>query len=271
MKKHKLKMARFDDVPRTLMSELSPRLRDYCVVLIGRRKGGHYAHCGSGTLVQVGSRRFILTAAHCAQELAKWDEIGLTVVEYPHEFVIPAESQSFIIRDNKAIEWGPDLAFISIPPSKVGTLTANKLFYNLSKNQPAMLATRPKFDQGLWAFVGAPASLTSLDNPKSIGFALTVTWAFVDRQRKRRDFDYLDVGIGMNSGLLTTNFEGVSGGSLWQVNIAEENGQWRQYGPFSLEGCAFYQTGMKDGRLQVRFHGRRSVYEHGLCMLRSAV
>ena len=74
----------------------------------------------------------------------------------------------------------------------------------------------------------------------------------------------------MNSGLLTTDFEGVSGGSLWQINIARDaDGNWHKYGPFALEGCAFYQTGLKGERLYVRFHGRRSIYGHGLDKLLS--
>lgn len=266
IKQPKIITTRFDQIPRAFMTEeLSPLLRSYCVTLIGLRSDGSYAHCGSGTLVQVDNQYYVLTAAHCTQELAKWDEIGLGVVEYPHHFALPKQSQAIIIRDEKAIEWGPDLAFLSIPPSKVGTLKANKSFYNLSIHQTSMLAKRPKLRRGLWAFVGTPASLSSLSNPKGLSFGLTVTWAFVDRQRKRRNFDYLDVEIAVNSGLLTANFEGVSGGSLWQINIARDTaGNWQKYGPFSLEGCAFYQTGLKGDRLHVRFHGRRSIYGHGL-------
>jgi hypothetical protein len=266
----KIETIRSDLIPGEFKQELSAILMSYSVNLVGLRAEAEYAHCGSGTLVRDGDRRCILTAAHCAEELLKWDALGLVLVDYPHRFLIPSGPPPVFIDTRGSDEWGPDLAFLAIPPNKVGTIESVKSFYNLPLREGSMRAGKPDIERGLWAFVGAPASTSNLAAPGNLEFAQTAHWAFVDRLHAIGDHDYVDVGIPADASNLPASFKGVSGGGLWQIDIFRDlGGRWGMTVP-TLEGCAFYETAPANARIHIRCHGRRSIYVRAIEQLRRA-
>lgn len=261
-----------DEIPEEFRKELFTVLLHYSVTLIGLRGDVGYSLCGSGTLIQSGGQHFVLTAAHCARELAKCDEIGLGIVELfdlPHRFVIPNPPLAIVVPNEGEFgdEWGPDLAFLPLPTDKVGDLKARKSFCNLDACKETMLKTAPDTDhRGYWAFVGTPAATSNLENPRRPHLSLTVHWTLDDiHQQTKSNFDYLDIDVP------NLDFRGVSGGGLWRIDLGRyTDGGWAMVGSPALEGCAFYQTKPQGDRRLVRCHGRRSIYQHGLTALRQS-
>jgi hypothetical protein len=225
--------------------------------------------CGCGTLVKTNDRHFILTAAHCARELAKWDDIGVTTSS-ANNFTIPIGTPTFV-GEWQSQEWGPDLAFLPIPPDKVGVINAytSKVFFNLDKNQEKMLNTSPTLKNCVWVLIGTP-DVYSVEHEDALEVKLmayrlgSVGWSMA-----RGEFDY--VHVPMLGSDLPPTFQGVSGGGLWRAEIERNpDGSFASIGDPKLEGCAFYEFALPDQNcLVVRCHGRRSIYQLGLDSLRS--
>src|SRR5262249_6806385 len=66
----------FRDLPHHLVLEL----HKFSITMIGiDRVAQQVAHQGSGTLVHFRGKHYILTAAHCAESLRRFRELGLTI------------------------------------------------------------------------------------------------------------------------------------------------------------------------------------------------
>lgn len=267
---HPERLDLLDAPSRDLMeNELLPALLRYSTTLIRLLDGKLDTHC-SGTLVEFGGRHFVLTAGHCASELNRCREIGLCLVldnqsSNKHHFEFPRTGPAVVIYEVKNRQWGPDLALIPIPESRVGALTAYSLnsFYNLEKHQRTMLKAAANLRRGFWAFLGVPV-LTSKREGSRPTFGMTLNWSPVSnlRARTKGQFDYLDVIIPETAVNLPKHFQGVSGGGLFRIDIEEsEGGKLRMGGPPVLEGVAFYESPENQERF-VRFHGRRSIYKY---------
>jgi hypothetical protein len=241
----------------------------YSVTLVGLRSNSAPAHCGSGTLVRLEDQHFILTAAHCAKELAKCDEIGLPILRDRHPFVLPI-MESIYIGERKSDEWGPDLAFLPIPQVKAHDIidVSNRLFYNLEKYREEMLRGKPKVNYGLWVVVGTPAFTSNLEDPTILEFTKMTYSGGVMPPITRGDFDYIKIRAAIDRKEVPPNFKGVSGGGLWQTDIGrKKDGTFIAVGKPKLEGCAFYETRPQGKYVYIRCHGRRSIYEHGISKL----
>ena len=270
----------FRDIPLNLMEGLEAysvgligvRLRSKPSVVAGLkgRSDRGIQRCGSGTLVRSGGRHFILTAAHCARELAEWDEIGLVLTSYPSSLTIPVSAATFI-GESQSAERGPDLAFLPITPDKVAVIMAStsKIFWNLDRQEAEMLKEDPKFENGLWALMGTPDVYSVVHEPhtqelKLMAYSVAAGWPVTNGV-----FDYVHVPMpGTDSFRM---FKGVSGGGLWQAEIERrQDGSLTLIGTPRLEGCAFYGFELQGKNcVVIRCHGRRSIYHHGLHSLRS--
>jgi hypothetical protein len=267
------------DVPLNLLS----RFQAYAVGLIGVRRRNGPTHggtrtsiktgdqrCGSGTLVRSNGRHFVLTAAHCARELAKWDDIGLVLTSSPSPFTIPVSSAVFI-GEWASDELGPDLAFLPIPSDKLAVINdfTTKLFWNLDRHQAEMLKDNPEFGDGLWVLTGAPDVYSRVPKAHTQELRLmayrlgSVGWPMTNG-----DFDYVHAPmLGQD---MPNTFKGMSGGGLWRADIERhQDGSFASIGRLRLEGCAFYELPLEDRCLVIRCHGRRSIYRHALASLQS--
>jgi hypothetical protein len=249
----------------TLINDVGRLLLKYSVILIGVGGDADYGHCGCGTLVESGGY-YILTAAHCASALDKYDSIGLCVANYEHKLVMPNQAPPILIRGRTFGEWGPDLAFLPIPNAIVETLKARQSFYNLdSRRQAEMLVGKADRGRGPWAIVGSPAATSALHHPLH-EFDMRAFFVRQYSPHERDEFDYLDIPMLLNTEDQLPTFKGVSGGGLWQIDVARRDGRWDMAAAPTLEGCAFYEDQF-DGCPFIRCHGRRSIYEHGLRVL----
>lgn len=257
------------DIPhRELKAEIGPRLLDYSVNLVGLTQPSRFRHCGSGTLVRIDDRRFVLTAGHCwGIGLADCDLVGLVLHDKRHRFTMRKEPAIVVGLNPDECEWGPDLAFVPITAENVGTIASIKTFYDLSGRRDAALASSPHPEWGLWAAVGAPAETSNLKNPTDLEFTQTVHWAAVKHQPDRGCFDYIDALVPLGAQGLPSTFGGISGGGLWQINIARDGEKWGWFTP-QLQGCVFYETPTNGGDWAIRCHGPKTVFREGIDAVR---
>jgi hypothetical protein len=251
-----------DQIPVELMKEFP----SFSVTLVGLRYNGGHAHCGSGTLVKFEDRHFILTAAHCARALMKFDEIGLPIRRDKHPFTLPVLSPIYI-GEWESEEWGPDLAFLPVPHIKARDINnvSNILLYDLGKYRYEMLGGEPKVGYGLWVVIGTPAYTSNLEDSTRLEFTKMTYSGGVEPPVTRGDFDYIEIRAALDRKEVPPNFKGVSGGGLWHTDIGrKKDGTFVTVGKPRLEGCAFYETSPRGEYVYIRCHGRRSIYEHGI-------
>jgi hypothetical protein len=254
-----------EETPVELMKEFPSR----SVTMVGLRHDREPRHCGSGTLVRLEDQHYLLTAAHCAHALAKCEEIGLPIRRDKHPFILPVIDPIYIGQPESE-EWGPDLAFLSIPSVKASHLLSytNYLFYDLGRYKDEMLEGEPEVENALWVVTGAPACISNLEDPKNLVFTKMTYAGGVMPPITRGNFDYIEIRAALELEAVPSNFKGMSGGGLWHTKVGrKKDGTFVTLGGPKLEGCAFYETRPQGEYVYIRCHGRRSIYEHGVSRL----
>jgi hypothetical protein len=256
------------DFPQEDLDRLVRDVGKYSVAVLGVRQQGdpvplHFI--GSGSLVSVSEACYILTAAHVWREIKRYPKMALTLKEaQDHCFSIDTESVVATTSGAvQTVEWGPDLAFLHLPPESVSTIEAAQgVFYNMSKRKEAALRTAPEMRFGVWLLMGAPAASAVL-RPNHAALQITGFLAAIPRQHNRYGFDYLDVNANLSSPGVPRSFGGVSGGGLWHImtNVTSKRQFWWSHEGINLEGVAFYQSDQTEGRRFIRCHGRQTIYE----------
>jgi hypothetical protein len=263
-----LEQARIGELPAELMD--GPPM--YSLTLAGIRRKLESIHCGSGTLVKAGDRHFILTASHCIKPLFESDQIGLPIRLGDRPLLIQ-KLPPIHVGIPACQDWGPDLAFIPLDPIDVANIhnSSNKTFYNLDIHQEEMLSGQPKIDYHLWAVVGSPFDECDFSHPPRYEFMRNTFNVAIEKTITNHDFDYLEVRIPLTD-YPSTYLQGVSGGGLWHAEVERDKftRAVRLLTAPRLEGVAFLRTvKQEDGFPRIRFHGRRSIYQHGLSAIRS--
>jgi hypothetical protein len=266
-----------------LLSQAQERLADYGIgfVRIERRGVEDDAMlAGSGTLIRVDSIHAILTADHVVTNLPRTGKVGLVLNLRPdsrlHRFLVDMETVK-PIQIGKASNdaTGPDLAALVLPPSTVGELLARTSFYDLPRRQSQMLFSPPPLEHGGWVLYGFVEEWSSSQAGES-GFS-TVKYftsicggAVVTSEEQRGDFDYFNFRVKYGATYKgPQSFAGVSGGALWQV-FARIDGDAVDMADPLLSGVAFFQTAIDDDGRTIVCHGRRSIYDSVVAMLRTA-
>lgn len=218
---------------------------------------------GSGTLVKVGNRRFILTAGHVWSERLKFVQVlgvlveqGSGLLHFPCPLLnVVSLSEDCLRGKHGTEEWGPDLALIELIGEELGTLNARRTFSELQRSTTtASVVPADGKHTGLWIVTGAPVELTvqheghQVVNAGIYGSRDTRPW-------ERGALDYVDVFWDRTSHPnAPKSLGGMSGGGLWHVEDVEENPVPR------LVGTAFYASPPdSEGRGFVRCHGPKSV------------
>lgn len=227
------------------------------------------SYAGSGTLVKTREQFGILTADHVLRNQPR-DRIGLTFpksnVGNPHRFFLEIdESQKLRIGPSSYDPVGPDLGLLLLHNTDATKIEVQKTFYNLSKRREQMREPR-SIDAGGWFLCGAADEWTTEGPPERAFTKVKVFRGFccagvVSTERVGQEFDYLDFDVAVNDQYEgPMNFEGVSGGGLWQIVLRDHGGQI-EIADHLLSGVAYYQM-LLDGKPQkVICHGRRSIYE----------
>jgi len=254
---------------RKIVTELS-RFSMGFVKVVDRNNKEDMVFAGSGTLIQAKEHFGVLTADHVLQNLIG-KQVGVILPSLgkgtTHRIIIDmAKSDYLQIGAASYSSSGPDLGILILHRDDVVRLENWSAFYNLSKRRERLLSNPRDINAGGWFLCGAPDEWTAETKPdraftKIMTFSGFCGAAVVGAERITSEFDYLDVDVAANGkyeGPL--NFQGVSGGGVWQVVIEDRGGQIR-IAEYLLSGVAFYQLVENDLPRTITCHGRRSIYE----------
>jgi hypothetical protein len=266
-----------DDSYRQLIASALSALSHYFVGFALPTTGSNEfdAHLGgSGTLITIDDVQGILTADHVISLLRSRQHVGLIFPSEIHrdlhhiEFSM-VDSRYFSLPGRGEPSVGPDLGIIIPPLQTMAALSARKSFYNLSKRRSAALSNAPPPDRGMWALSGFPNDWTR-DAPVDGNFARIKVFqgglsvGIAPKQYELGNYDYLSFPALYNTKYEgPESYEGVSGGSLWQILVAHDGARWRTT-DFLLSGVAFFQSGKEDRKegtvREIVCHGRKTLY-----------
>ena len=261
---------KLSNLPIELYEDISKDLRCYLVGLLAiknTKNGEKVKLIGSGTFVTIDDVSGILTAQHVTNELVSSD-LGLIVAEHEHKPILNSDLFQVIkLKEDNANEL-PDLSFIHLPASTLGTIKAIKSFYNIGTKKESTLQEPLEKDIGVWFICGFPDELKK-EGEKSIrgfdsatGFyGLCGATSGVSNEYIENDFDYIEVPVSCGTAdVIPSNYGGVSGGGLWQVPLYVDEKEKRFWGDPVLSGVAFYQSDMENNSRTIKCHGRQSIY-----------
>jgi hypothetical protein len=239
---------------------------------------------GSGTFVRWNDRFGILTAEHvpsyppdARKRLnTSWQShqrLRIMLDDRPSDFGFEARALQVVrVADRLSDEYGPDAAIIVLPPcDQLATLQRRKSFWNLTNNQAANMAGALD-ERGCIAIAGHPAEDVDTEAGPRGGFSdvtfapglvgFTGQTAYFDRE----GFDYIEVGSQRDDrNEAPFSYHGVSGGSLWRIPIMRRSGDPDTAVFFPnqlfLIGVPFFEIEEAPGRIRVRGHGPRTIYE----------
>jgi len=188
--------------------------------------------------------------------------------------------KNYKVRD---AQWGPDLAFIRLPTARrtafETTLRAVRINFNSLARDPEMRMRKALDEnQTLLAIVGAPGETIKDVSVSQVHKSFIMECriflaAGYDYQVKENGYDYFDVPVDRESGLLLPkSFGGLSGGAVWRFrNLFGQNQSVHELQPddYVLAGIAFWQDPENPEPQFIRAHGPRSLYEKFLPKLRA--
>jgi len=148
----------FYDIPDSVLDEVRLGIQHYFAPLLVLSPE-HPKHsvdlAGSGTLVELAGRHYILTADHVWNATEDWDEIGLVVAAEGAPLAIPRNNiLPKRLHVSPYSQWGPDLALLEKPPHLVSTIRTRKSFLNLARRRSMLRSHPPQIEKALWAVMG---------------------------------------------------------------------------------------------------------------------
>ncbi len=131
-------LVRLSDLGDKAVEQVRRETGDYVVPIICG-----FIPLGSGTLVEIDKWRGILTAEHVVRPSRNEFRLDYTghperflrtaVGPFAHDLSITTNALRFVTTKRERDDYGPDLAFIALPPSPfLGEIAARKSFYNLT-------------------------------------------------------------------------------------------------------------------------------------------
>jgi len=221
---------------------------------------------GSGTLVRVGARSCILTAAHVWEDaLKKYPEIVLFLRS--GILRVPTYTIGTDLRyDPKNQGQGPDLALLTLPPPQAGSVLAQKTAINVEK----LASSKPlAFEGGTYAVVGLVEEFSEIDTNQvklTVDAEIHMACLFMTPGKawKTGEFDYLEVIADLQPEATPHSFGGMSGGGVWQLAISRESsGKVMWSGKEHFRGIAFAEC-FEGKDTIIRAHGYMSIFDSGL-------
>lgn len=273
----KIEKTQIGMLPAVVMDEIEEKIKHYVIGLLGVNvvtTGDEVQLLGSGTLIQINSKFFILTVGHLVRKLKKYHQLGLILVDtFAHKFVINTSVLNIIEIGNSATEvTGPDLALIILPDIHSSTIKAYKSFWNILYHKENALK-KPiieNLNQQLWIACGFIEKWTK--NMEASG-AFTETKAYcclcgptgAEEYWTSGDFDYIKLSVlYKNRDDLPTSFGGLSGGGLWRADLFKSKEGVISCSTPLLLGVAYYETEIHDDFRSIRGHGWHSIYDRVL-------
>jgi hypothetical protein len=228
---------------------------------------------GSGTLIDIGQRRGILTAHHVAELIVEADDdaLALIVANHPHRLrVRPSHLAHTVIGAPVSKgDWRPDLSFLEIGDRKLlGTLASKKSFSYLNRRSLEAFFSYPRREELWWFVAGFPAEFSGRIKEGDTGELLTKSSNFVGQATLLRhfdqgDFDYLRLKLYDQAHGFPFNYGGISGGGIWMVPLTmnpDEGPHTAKAEELFLAGVCCYQHEVMNYGRDVEGHGPKSLY-----------
>lgn len=222
---------------------------------------------GTGTLVDIGQTKGILTAAHVLAELPNTGPVGIVrffnkedklqklTLEMGHTQKISLGTAPFS-------EWGPDLAFLRLPFDTAGSLAATNNYVNFNRaREENELPATPYFD----AVVGEIGEWTKNLSPKKPVTKLKGVQALfatgnIANKVIRDGLDFVDLQLVYEEGFEPPHsYGGVSGGGLWRCYLDSASAP-KELRFVRLHGVAFWENDPTEPIRVIRSHGPRSIF-----------
>ena len=192
-----------------------------------------------------------------------------TVAGFPHALQIETKYLWIHKTNRQSDTYGPDLAFIKLPPGKfLNEIQGRLSFLNVTLDSENQLI-RAMDQNSFMAFVGFPAVEQAKGEPQ-LGFAQVDVlngFAFFtgqENQERRDGFDYLEVGVSRTPvNVAPKSFGGVSGGGLWRLPIRrrKDDPPGTEYiDGYHFAGVIFFQSPIINEHQFLRAHGPESLY-----------
>lgn len=236
---------------------------------------------GSGTLISCGGIAGILTCAHVVDNLRAFERaqaqakanamIGLVcspVIPSRHQnFQIPLNAlDEFVIGSGNLTSRGPDLAFLKLPSSAMGSLSAIASVVSIeTQTELQELAPRPHgFSADILAgYIEEKTTQTRTNNAITIQFNGLMN---VAKMRK-----VLPPKSGCDRWIFTpqkpdvepapSSYEGTSGGGIWRLGLKRTNTGSSAVIDSRLVGVVYFETDKTENRgRELIGHGPRSLY-----------
>ena len=261
-------------IPQVVLDEVCGGLKSYCVpicCLSPNDPDPRLRLIGSGTLVEIEGKHYILTAAHVWYETRGAEEVGLTLTEYPSYSFLRIPRAAILDKclwDNHVSEWGPDIAILQLPNSFVSTIAAHKSFLNLPRQKATFISQLGTSVDGLWAITGmvgefSEVQTTEQNRTNTANVNARAFFSIGPRIHESNGYDFLDISAKQDLPGVPSDFGGISGGGLWEISLSMgESGKVFWDGKSRhFRGIAFWQSAISDGRRMIRCHGPRSIFE----------
>jgi hypothetical protein len=254
------------EIPDALIDAIKDELLTYFVSLTACSDESEkkLIPLGSGTLVKVVDAKFILTAAH-VWKASEWaSSVLISLKKTETSFVIQRKYLSaklFFVPG----ESGPDIALLELSPSDAATIGASKSFLDL-KIQRDDLENHPlKEENGFFAVVGIIGEKTEIV-PREDGAVVAnlrgdAFFGVLENYTETEGSDYFDLTANSSLPGIPKSFGGVSGGSVWQLDLRVQNGSISWDRKRLFRGVAFYEFYEEKGRQLLRCNGPRTLYE----------
>ncbi len=260
-----------DDIPQSVLEEVRLGIQHYFVPLLVISPE-HPKHpvdlAGSGTLVELAGKHYILTADHVWNRTDGWAEIGLALEAAggaPLAIPIDRISPKRLV-DSAYSEWGPDLALLELPPHLVPTIGARKSFLNLARRRSMLTSHPPQMEKALWVVMGLVGQSSEVKASADTGVVVAnlraeAFFGVTCQENCCNGCDYLTIYAKTTLPGVPSSFKGVSGGGLWQVALKMMAGAivWR--GEHHFRGVAFWQEPEPPDHISIRCHGPRSIFD----------
>jgi hypothetical protein len=263
-----------DDIPQSVLEEVRVGIQAYFVPLlvISPKDPRHpVSPVGSGTLVELARRHYILTADHVWKETEGWEQIALVLAaEGGAPLAIPRDhiAPSPLGASTYPAEWGPDLALLEVPPNLVAAIRARKSFLNLALRRSMLSSHPPQMEKAVWAVIGLVGGSSTVELHDQTGVAIAnlraeAFFAWSCTEDLRDGYDYLSLTARTTLPGVPSSFKGVSGGGLWQIGLKMEKstGAISWEGEHHFRGVAFWEEPRPPDRVAIRCHGPRSIFE----------
>ncbi|MGE0455801.1 MAG: hypothetical protein AB7O37_18960 [Vicinamibacteria bacterium] len=261
-----------------LLQHAFERICAHSTHLFGVRPNVSPVFIGSGTLVRVGTRRCVLTAAHVWTVIKPplrprdgFPKLALTAQSNP---AVALDRDLFQVRylaTPATVDWGPDLALIEVPPTHASDIEARgQAFYDLARrrNHPliaeAVAANEPR------VVVGTPGEFTRTwttgEESSLVAQASAGTLLIASRLlavHSSGDHDYVDLSLNdKRDDGFPKRYGGMSGSGLWCLGREGPDGTFTcNLQDILLDGVVYlHSQGNTPAEEMIRAHGRKSIY-----------